>query len=486
MKNFEFHINAFGPRMNGAKLKISLALLIIFTLFLEGCASLPLFKHDFKKMFTPHLSRIEDNPVIIIPGMIGSRLVDGKTGKMAWGSLRTSQIFRLSEREDIALPIDSLPIGDNRDDIVSKGIIDRYEFPIEIIEFTVYRELLYMFEEIGYRLGDIRNPKPEDNLYVFDYDWRRDNVENAKILAERIEHIKKVAKNPHMRFNLLCHSMGGLIGRYYMRYGGRDVLGQSPNFKVTCEGAKNIKRLILIGIPNLGSMPVFEYLHKGLDLTIVKYPPYIMFTMPSIYQLLPPRYINSFVDENGDYVEIDLYDIQNWKKFDWSVYSEKINAGIKSRYKVRFKDDWEAEFKAFEVKRDRFIEAALKRADLFHKALNFKSKRKIPCEIILFGGDMVWTKNKAILAKDKKSGKWQTYFWDRRLSEKILMPGDGIVTRESLLGVPVASTTKNSWADSPIEISFALFVARRHENIHKDATFQNNLLHILLGDWDNL
>jgi hypothetical protein len=280
--------------------------------------------------------------------------------------------------------------------------------------------------------------------------------------------------------------MGGLIARYYMRYGDKDVLNQSPYFRVTHEGAKNIKKLILIGVPNLGSMPIFQYLHEGLNLTIIEYPPYVLFTMPSIYQLLPSRHIISFVDENGNDMVVDLYDIENWKKFGWSMYSEKMIAAAKSHYKSKFKDSWEQEFKKFEEKRDNFIKAALERADLFQKSLNFKPNVSDPCEIILFGGDMVWTLNKAVLMKDKKSNKWITSFWDSRFREKILTAGDNMVTKESLLGVPVASITKKGWMHSPMDISFALFVARRHEDIHKDQAFQDNLLNILLGDWNNL
>ncbi len=194
-------------------------------------------------MFSPYLSKIDDNPIIIIPGIIGSRLINSKTGKVVWGSLRAQQMFSKSSSGAIALPIDELPLGKNKDDIVSGGIIDKYEFPVKIIEFTVYRELIQMFEEVGYKLGDIRNPKPGDNLYIFDYDWRQDNVETAKILAERIEHIKTVTNRPNLKFNLVCHSMGGLIGEYYLRYGGEDVLGQYPDFKVTNEGGRNIKKL---------------------------------------------------------------------------------------------------------------------------------------------------------------------------------------------------------------------------------------------------
>lgn len=468
--------------MNVIRRKLLLIAVLIPVFFLEGCASIPLLKHDFRKMFAPYLSKIDDNPIIIIPGTIGSRLIDSKTGKVMWGSLRVQQMFSKSESGGIALPVDGLPFEKNRDDIISGGIIDKYEFPVDIVEFTVYRELIQIFEEIGYKLGDIRNPEPGDNLYIFDYDWRRDNVETAKILAERIEHIKTVAKKPDLRFNLVCHSMGGLIGEYYLRYGAEDALGQYPNFRVTNKGGKNIKKLILIGVPTLGSMPVFQYLHTGLDLKILKYPPNVIFTMPSIYQLLPARNICSFVDKDGNDMRVDLYDIENWKKFGWSMYSDNMIAASKTEYKKKFKDGWEQRFKEFEIKRDRFIEAALKRADLFHKSLNFKPVESAPCEVILFGGDMVWTLNKAILNKDEKSGKWTVSFWDPRLREKILAPGDNMVTKESLLGVPLPGTTRSSWARSPLDISFALFVARQHEEIHKDQAFQDNLLNVLLAD----
>lgn len=455
------------------------AIFLIGTLLIEGCGPI-ILQRSFKKMFVPYLSNIKDNSVIVVPGIIGSRLVEPETGKVLWGSLRVKQIFFLSDRDDMALPIDQLPLEKNRDNIISMGIIDKYEFPIEILQFKVYRELLDMFEGVGYKLGDILNPKPEDTLYVFDYDWRRDNIENVKLLSERIKHLKEIRGNPREKFNLVCHSMGGLIGRYYLRYGGNDVLHQSPNFKITCEGAWHIKRLILIGVPNLGAMTIFNFLHAGLDLAIIKYPPHVLFTMPSVYQLLPFKHIKSFIDEKGNDMDVDLYDIENWKKYGWSVFSEKMVTFIKMRHRRKHKDTWEKEYEKFEIKRDRFVTAALLRADLFQKSLAFKPRQN-PCEIVLFGGDTEWTLNKAILKKDNK-GLWKTSFWDPRLKDKLMVPGDNMVTRESQLGVPVATTTNRNWLNSPMNISFSLFVTQRHENIHKDPTFQNNLLHILLRD----
>jgi len=460
--------------------KIAMVILLVSAFLLEGCTTLP-FKHDLKKIFSSYLDRVDDNPVIIIPGMIGSRLVNKATGKTVWGSLRLEQIFFLSERDDISLPIDKLPLSENRDNIESEGIIDKYKFPVGIIQFKVYRELLDMFEDVGYKLGDIDNPKPEDTLYIFDYDWRRDCVETAILLAEKIDQIKEARGRPNEKFNLLCHSMGALIARYYMRYGGRDVLDQYPNFKPTCKMARNIKRLIIIAAPNLGSLPVFQFLHRGLDLTIIEYLPHILFTMPSLYQIIPFKGVKAFIDEEGEDLDVDLYDVANWKKYGWSIYSDKMVTFTRTRFKQKYKEDWEERFSQFEEMRNRFVEAALDRAHRFQRSLSFRPQMKNTCEIILFGGDTEWTLNKAILKKDKH-GKWHTVFWDPRLKDKILKPGDTIITRESLLGFPTAGVTRKGWVNSPIDISFALFVTQRHENIHKNSTFQDNLIHILLGD----
>ena len=46
----------------------------------------------------------------------------------------------------------------------------------------------------GYREGDWDNPSADgyqDTFYVFPYDWRQDNVANARELVRRIERLKR-------------------------------------------------------------------------------------------------------------------------------------------------------------------------------------------------------------------------------------------------------------------------------------------------------
>ena len=57
-------------------------------------------------------------PLIIIPGITGSELVDSETGKILWFSFRLSR----GETDDLRLPM-SANLSANRDRVVAKDII---------------------------------------------------------------------------------------------------------------------------------------------------------------------------------------------------------------------------------------------------------------------------------------------------------------------------------------------------------------------------
>lgn len=58
----------------------------------------------------------------------------------------------------------------------------------------------------GYELGK--------NLFTFPYDWRRSNHFTAQLLYGEIQKIKNQTGSP--RVDLVAHSMGGLVARYYI------------------------------------------------------------------------------------------------------------------------------------------------------------------------------------------------------------------------------------------------------------------------------
>ena len=99
--------------------------------------------------------------------------------------------------------------------------------------------------------------------------------------------------NPNVRFDIAAHSMGGLVTRYFLMYGGQDLPADGSLPELTWEGANLVERVILIGTPNAGSARAFRDLVQGTRLAPILpyYSPALMGTFPSIYQLLPrPRH----------------------------------------------------------------------------------------------------------------------------------------------------------------------------------------------------
>ena len=70
----------------------------------------------------------------------------------------------------------------------------------------VYDNLYSEFANNGY--------VPEKDLFKFPYEWRDSNVENAKLLKIKIQEIK--TKNNWPKVDIVAHSMGGLLAREYI------------------------------------------------------------------------------------------------------------------------------------------------------------------------------------------------------------------------------------------------------------------------------
>src|SRR6185436_5951795 len=115
----------------------------------------------------------------------------------------------------------------------------------------------------------------QDTFYVFPYDWRRDNVENAQVLVRKIETLKRRLGKPNLKFNVIAHSMGGLIARYAAMYGAADLSASAP--QPTWVGDKHFNKIFLLGTPNEGSIMSlnallngFSYVGGGLNLPFIQ------------------------------------------------------------------------------------------------------------------------------------------------------------------------------------------------------------------------
>jgi hypothetical protein len=253
--------------------------------------------------------------------------------------------------------------------------------------------------------------------------------------------------------------MGGMVARYYIKYGGADVLGQDPLPEPTYAGAKNIDRVIMLGVPNCGSMEAFERLHEGLTIpTIGHAAPDVTFTMPALYYLMPFGDMPLFVGRNGEPLDIDIYDPANWEKYGWSVFDPGRQRTHRDRSQLE--------------QQRKFLRLVLARAKKFHEALwagdPYRERKEV--EYVLFGSDSQPTLQRGLIFRDGPG--WRTVFNTQAKPVKSMLygPGDGSVTRDSLLGI------------KPLHMpsAYEVFIAQRHTDLADDPTYLDNILHILL------
>ncbi len=100
-----------------------------------------------------------------------------------------------------------------------------------------------------------------------------------------------------MQFDVVAHSMGGLISRYYLRYGNQDLPSDGSIPKLTWAGADVIDRLIMVGTPNAGYLDTIVELLYGSPLQ--PYPTAVLGTLPAYYQMLPAPETNSITSKGN-------------------------------------------------------------------------------------------------------------------------------------------------------------------------------------------
>ncbi len=435
-----------------------------------------LFFASFSGIYAQSAPRGGKTPVIIIPGLTGSDLVNSKTGEEVWFKAQRAK------DDDLRLPV-SPNLARNRDDLVSKDIIRSVKFLKILPETEIYEKLIGALEKSGYReakwdtakRGDYR-----DTFFVFPYDWRRDNVESARLLIRRIETLKRRLGKPNLKFNIVAHSMGGLVARYAAMYGNADI----PTGKITPNwaGAKNFNKIFLLGTPNAGSVAAmnallngFSYIGGGLNLPFIQnISRYDVFTIPSIYQLLPHEGSLKVFDENLEPMKVDIYDPAVWETYGWGIWKD---------------DDYAKKFLPGEVNNIRpYFDAVLLRAKRFQMALDANSDKKIPVSFYLIGGDCKETQDSFILRQEGDKGRWTTLFKadsyttaagqkisSEQLKAVLYSKGDSVVPKRSL-----ALDDLVAQGSSALPVTAEIFQCEGHTKLVTSAEVQDKLL-VLLG-----
>ena len=430
------------------------------------------------------------NPVIVIPGILGSKLVDEASGRSVWGAFSNTSV-NPADPDDallLALPIAKVPsLRLARDRVRPNGVLDQVRLSLWGIPLDI-RAYVGILSTLG--VGGYRDPAFGGGLdygndhftcFQFDYDWRRDNVENAQrlsaFIAERKAYIRAEYQlrygidKDDIKFDIVAHSMGGLLARYFLRYGDQDLPADGSLPALTWAGAEDVERVILVGTPNAGAGEAFEQLLNGYDPgkpVLPHYPAAILGTYPSIYQLLPrPRHKRVILDDAAQTPIGDLYDEAVWRKYNWGLASKakRTQRFLRNALPDAADDDARARIAG------QFQAAALRRAKRFHAALDLPASPPEGLDIFITIGDSERTPDRVVINAETGAAKF-----------KDSSPGDGTVPRHSAL---MDERLAGEWQPtlvSPIDWASVNFIAADHIGLTADPAFANNTLFLLLED----
>jgi pimeloyl-ACP methyl ester carboxylesterase len=439
-------------------------LIILLLVLLAGCASVS-SKPDLELLYRS--SHLSDNasPIIIIPGLMGSTLVNEK-GEEVWPKSASNLAF--SRFDELA------------GDVGNDGIVPGRLFD-SLAGIDFYATLQTTLEKVGhYEKSQAGIPVPplmknKRRYYVLLYDWRKSNFEAVNELHALIDKIRTDYRNPALKVDIIAHSNGGLISRYYLQYGPQ-VPDQRANPKPWQEGSARIRRIAMLGTPNLGSIISVSRLYQGFRFGLRVIPPQILSSFATPFEALPSPKSALFIDNNGTTVDLDIYDPQVWQRNEWSVFSPEIRKQIREN-----SSNPEADLAKLD---SRFI-THLQQAKHFQQALSVPLLKN-STEIALFGGDCKLTDSRAVV--ENEAGKLKLVFEADQIKDKkknidyaqwLMAPGDGLVTRESQLAQAANVYVNAKMGSDLFPIKQTTFFCESHETLTANLYFQNNLLYFI-------
>jgi len=425
------------------------------------------------------------NPVIVIPGILGTKLHRAETHQVVWGAFGGDAVDPRQPpgAQAMALPMaEGRPLAALKDNIHPAGVLDSINVKVLglSVEMKAYVRILSTLGVGGYRdqglgMSSIDYGDKHYTCFQFDYDWRRDNAENAARLHRFIQEKSKYVSEERARrfnitdepvtFDIVAHSMGGLVARYYLRYGDQPLPDDGSLPELTWAGAKHVRRLVTVGTPNAGSIDSVQSLVDGVEFfpILPSYEPALLGTMPSIYQLLPRPRHRMVVDAAGE-KPVDLYDTQAWQDRGWGLadpdqdtYLQWLLPGEKDPARRRA------------IALDH-LGKCLAQARAFHRALDQPATPPPGTTLHSIAGDAVSTASSLVV--DATGG----------ITVQDTAPGDGTVLRQSVLLDERPGSAK-PWTPvlrTPIRWNTVTFLFTDHLALTSDPAFTDNVLYLLL------
>lgn len=231
----------------------------------------------------------ERAPVVLVPGMFGSRLVDGR-GRTLWGS-----IARLYRGPAIGAAPDARP----------DGIFGELSLVPGLLGIDVYGGLLRFLEDAG---GYVRG----EDLFALDYDWRGGVAAAAERLADLVGRLRGAGDE---RVDLIGVSTGGQIVRWFVGQGGGPM----------------VRRVVYAGAPQRGTFDALASMHRGFRFAPggKLFSPGEAALCQTVFDALPHPGERVFVDESGAPLDLDLYDAGVWARL--GLFEPSRSPGFQDR-----------------------------------------------------------------------------------------------------------------------------------------------------------
>lgn len=430
------------------------------------------------------------NPVIVIPGILGSRLRHRGSDRIVWGAKNKAGFAQQENPEEarqLSVPMrEGAPLSELSGDIEPDGTLDRLRASRLglSLEIRAYDNILQILGASGY-LETVRKagrragrhvldygPSGLSTCFQFDYDWRRSLPDNAALLAEFVQAVSRFAGKESgcgpdvpMKVDIVAHSMGGLLLRYFLRYGGRPLHTDGEPELPDWSGADYVEHAMIVGTPNAGSLDALDKLINGLpgNPTYPRYDAAFLGTMPAVYQLLPRCRHRSVTDERGETIG-DLYDPGLWSEMRWGLANPDADALLE-----RLLPEAPSRDHRLAIAADHLAKC-LDETKRFHAAIDLPAVPPTGLVMQLFAGDGILTPSRVAVGPTGTPPRVDDY-----------AAGDATVLRSSaLMDERIGTADPGPRLESPIRWDNVTFIPTGHMALTKHPTFVNNALYLLL------
>jgi hypothetical protein len=239
-----------------------------------------------------------------------------------------------------------------------------------------------------------------------------------------------------------------------------------------------VRKLILLGTPNMGSVGSLHAFIGGEPIGFGRIAPEVLATMPSGYQLFPHPLVTWLIDPDGSGRSDDVFAGATWRRFGWSVFDPTVEARVRASRG--------AEGDRYLAALQRYFDHRLERGRRFLWMLS-TPEPATPIRYVLFGGDCTLTP--ARLALEDDGGRPAVRLRPDAIRRPVpgvpydhlmLEPGDGRVTKPSLLARETLDPMAPQSEDSFLPVAYWFFLCERHDQLTNNVNFQDNLLNVLL------